>query len=95
MKELFYDLIMGAISLGMASLYLYFIFVIRRYFSKTSETIDNFFVLNFIKVYKSYLKVRRLKGLKPGFLFYLHFILLTSTIVLGYFYEKAGIGVHL
>jgi hypothetical protein len=94
MKELFYDLIMGVISLGMASLYLYFIFIIRSYFSKTSETIDNFFVLNFIKVYKSYLEVRRLNGLKAGFLFYLHFILLAATIVLGYFYERAGIGVH-
>ncbi len=92
---LFLDLTTGFFGCGMAAIYLYFIAVIRKHATEININPDTFFVLNFFMVYKSYLKVRKLLGLKPGLLFYLHFLFLIVSVCLAYYMEKHGLGARI
>lgn len=92
---LFLDLTTGFFGCGMAVSYLYLITVIRKHATAINIDTDNLFVLNFYLVYKSYLKVRKLNGLKPGLLFYLHFVFLIVSICLSYYLAKHGLGARI
>ena len=92
---LFLDLTTGFFGCGMAVIYLYFIAVIRKHSAAINIDTDNLFVLNFFMVYKSYLRVRKSLGLKPGLLFYLHFLFLIVSICLAYYMAEHGLGARI
>jgi hypothetical protein len=72
--------------LGYAITYLYFLRKIREH-----TEVSSLFAINFIKVYRSYLYIRKTEGKQPGVLFYIHFISIIITLILGYIYEGESI----
>ncbi len=64
--------------------YLNFLKQIRNNIDRIDVNIDNFFVLNFLSVYKSYIRTRKLDNLNIGVMFYVHFIFLFIMIILAY-----------
>ncbi len=78
----FLEIILVLSAFGYAIIYLYFLRKIRDY-----SEVDSFFALNFIKVYRGYLYTRKIDGKSPGLLFYLHFVFIIITLVLGYHFE--------
>ena len=79
------DLLAGVLICSWGATYLYFIHFVRKHSEHTNiRTDDNFFVLNFYAVYRSYLAVRKLKGLNGGAAFYLHFVFLIVGMILVY-----------
>jgi len=81
-----YILILSA--LGMALSYLYMINIIRAKNNKSTETYDNLFVVNFIKVYIRYLNVDQSGKTKRKLILCFHLLLLLVTLVLGYFFGE-------
>ena len=84
--EMILKLILVCPAIGFALIYLFFLKTIRD--NKSPDiVVDNFFALNFIRVYSSYLKIRRLNNQSAGFLFYLHFLFIILTLILGYIFN--------
>jgi len=63
----------------MALTYLYLLEEIRQ-LNEDDVEIGNLFVLNFVRVYKTYLKLKRKNSQSIGKVFYLHFIFLAIVI---------------
>jgi hypothetical protein len=79
------DIVLVCAAIGMALTYLYFLHYIRKWNPKRSY--DNFFVLNFIGVYKAYLEASRNIGKSVPIILYIHLSLVAVTLVLGYFLQ--------
>lgn len=81
------DLMLLVFGLGMALTYLYFVGVVRANSDELHVDIDNYFVINFPKVYKYYLRYRKVKYSSVGFLFYFHCISIVITAILSCYLE--------
>lgn len=81
------DLLLLVFGLGMAITYLYFVGVVRANSEKLNIDIDNYFVINFPKVYKYYIRYRKVTNRSTGFLFYFHCISIVITAILGCYLE--------
>lgn len=82
-----WDFILVFSAIGMAVTYLFFIQYIRQSSNQIGVADDNFFILNFYKVYKKYIDIRKHNKLKCGIMLYLHFLFIIITLILGYFLE--------
>lgn len=81
------DLLLLVFGLGMALTYMYFVGVVRANSDKLNVDIDNYFVINFPKVYKYYLQYRRETYSSIGFLFYFHCVSIVMTTILSCYLE--------
>lgn len=81
------DFLLLTFGLGMALTYLYFVGVVRANSNKLNVDIDNYFVINFPKVYKYYLQYRREMYNSKGFLFYFHCVSIVITVILSCYLE--------
>ncbi len=66
--------------------YLYFLRKIREH-----TEVGSLFAINILKVYRSYLYIRRTEGKQPGILFYVHLVSIIVGLVLSYFYAGESI----
>ena len=81
------DIILVFSAVSMALSYLYFIKVVRLSANEENDPITNYFILNPFKVYYGYIRCRKNEGLNIDIIFYLHFIFIIITLILGYFIE--------
>jgi hypothetical protein len=74
-------------AIGMAISYLYFLRYIRKFSGQEGDFNDNFFVLNFLKVYKKFMEIRKYNNKRAWVLLNLHFLFIIITLVLGLLLE--------
>ena len=72
--------------LGYPITYLYFLRKIREH-----TEVSSLFAINFVKVYRSYLYIRKTEGKQPGVLFYIHLVSIIVASVLNFFYAGESI----
>ena len=84
---LFLDIFLTCCAISMAITYLYFIQIIRTRSDCQQITTNNFFILNPIRVYFEYIKCRKKSDVGNGIAFYLHFVFIFITLILGYFLD--------
>ena len=66
--------------------YLGFVSYIRKHDDKKT-TNDNLFLINFIKIYYTYIKIRKRNGIGIGVMFFVHIVSLVSTFIFIYIME--------
>jgi hypothetical protein len=81
---LFFDIFTGVLCSGYGLTYLYMVNYIRTNSDAGSIYVDNIFILNFVKVYINYVRIKRNMNLSIGIIFYLHFLCLISAVILIY-----------
>ena len=87
----FLEIIAGLSIAGYGISYLFMVKQIRMTLEKGNYEKDNFFVLNIITVYSSYLKLKRINREGPGFIFYLHLFCFIIALFLIYKLQKLGL----
>jgi hypothetical protein len=92
MEKYFYlEIIAGAAFTGFGISYLLMVKQIRSAHAEGSSEVDNFFVLNLFKVYRSYIRIKRGGKDGLGFVFYLHIICFVAANILIYKLRQLGL----
>ena len=82
---IFIDLTLLSLSIYVALSYLYFVSVIRK--NDTEVVADNFFILNFMRVYGCYVEVCKRQNKSPWLFLLLHLTSVILLTVLGVIFE--------
>jgi hypothetical protein len=89
-SNIFIDLLLLLLCLGISVPYLFIIKFIRKNEDKLGIIVDNYSVVNIPKMYILYIKARKIEGKKGGLVFF-HVISIIFSLLIGFFLKQQGV----